>query len=79
MRRQLTITVSEEVYEGLYRVIGRRHISRFLESLARPHVIAEDMERAYQRMSQDKEREAQALQWADAREVECAIKTPSGL
>jgi predicted CopG family antitoxin len=39
MHKKLTITLDEKVYEGLYRVIGRRNISRFLEELARPHVI----------------------------------------
>ncbi|MCZ7663116.1 MAG: hypothetical protein M5U22_09395 [Thermoleophilia bacterium] len=39
MRRKLTITVDEEVHEGLRRVVGPRHISRFLEALARPHVV----------------------------------------
>ncbi len=34
MRKKLTITVDEEVYDGLHRVIGRRHISRFLNELA---------------------------------------------
>ena len=34
MRKKLTITIDEEVYEGLRKVIGPRHISSFLESLA---------------------------------------------
>ncbi len=34
MNRKLTITVSEAVYEGLHRTIGRRHISQFIEKLA---------------------------------------------
>jgi hypothetical protein len=36
---ELTITVSDEVYEGLHRRIGRRRISRFIDDLARKHVI----------------------------------------
>lgn len=38
MAKKLTITVSDEVYEGLHRRIGRRRIGRFLDNLARPHV-----------------------------------------
>lgn len=44
MHKKLTITLDEKVYEGLHRVIGRRNISRFLEDLARPHVIPSDIE-----------------------------------
>jgi hypothetical protein len=39
MKKKLTITIAEEVYAGLYRKVGRRRISRFLEALARPHVL----------------------------------------
>jgi hypothetical protein len=38
--KKLTITVDDDVYEGLHRVIGGRRISRFLNALARPHVTA---------------------------------------
>jgi predicted CopG family antitoxin len=66
MRRKLTITVDEEVYEGLRRVIGPRHISRFLETLARPHVVLADVDAAYAAMAADEVREKDALQWAEA-------------
>jgi hypothetical protein len=51
-----------KVYEGLHRVIGRRNISRFLEDLARPHVISSDIEEAYRQMAADEEREAEAME-----------------
>ena len=38
MQKKLTITIDEDVYAGLYRVVGRRKISKFIESLVRPHV-----------------------------------------
>jgi predicted CopG family antitoxin len=66
MRRKLTITVDEEVYEGLRRVIGPRHISRFLETLARPHVVLADVDAAYAAMAADEVREKDALEWAEA-------------
>ena len=66
MQKKLTITINEKVYEGLYRVIGRHHISRFIENLVRPHVLNQDFEAAYEEMAQDKAREANALEWSEA-------------
>lgn len=66
MRRKLTITVDERVYAGLHRVVGRRRISRFIESLVRPHVVGKDLEAAYRQMAQEETREAEALEWAEA-------------
>lgn len=65
MQKKLTITIDEAVYNGLHRVIGRRRISRFLEDLARPHVVSRDLEAAYQEMAQDEAREAEALAWSE--------------
>jgi predicted CopG family antitoxin len=66
MQKKLTITIDEEVYQGLYSVVGPRKISRFIENLVRPHVLIPDMEAAYQEMAQDEEREAEALEWAES-------------
>ncbi len=66
MQRKLTITIDNEVYEGLYEIIGARRISRFIENLVRPYVIHPDLEAAYREMAQDEEREAEALEWAEA-------------
>lgn len=66
MQKKLTITIDEEVYKGLYRVVGPRHISKFVESLVRPHVVAEDLDAAYAAMASDETREAEALEWAEA-------------
>ena len=65
MQKKLTITIDEEVYEGLYQTIGRRRISRFIEKLIRPHVLQPDLEQAYQRMAQDEKREAGAIEWIE--------------
>ncbi len=65
MQKKLTITVDERVYRGLHSVVGRRRISRFVESLVRPHVIGKDLETAYRQMAQDEAREAEALEWAE--------------
>ncbi len=66
MRKKLTITLDEQVYEGLHQVIGDRRISRFIEDLVRPHVISADLEIAYMEMAADESREAEALDWAEA-------------
>lgn len=63
--KKLTITVEDEIYEGLYRKIGPRRISRFLESLARPHVIDSDLEAAYREMASDETREGEAEEWSE--------------
>jgi hypothetical protein len=65
MNRKLTITVSEPVYEGLHRVVGRRRISQFIEKLARPHVVPQDVEAAYRDMAADHAREDAALEWSE--------------
>lgn len=65
MTRKLTITIDDEVYEGLYRRIGPRRISRFLESLARPHVIDAELEAEYAAMAADEVREAEASDWVE--------------
>ena len=44
MQRRLTITIDEDVYDGLYRVAGRRKISKFIESLVRPYVLDSDLD-----------------------------------
>ena len=66
MQKKLTITISEEVYEGLYEVVGPRRISRFIEDLVRPHVLYPDLEAAYAEMVREEEREQAALEWAEA-------------
>jgi predicted CopG family antitoxin len=65
MQKKLTITVDEEVYHGLHKVIGRRHISQFIEDLVRPHVIGTDLEAGYQAMAEDEAREAEAAEWVE--------------
>jgi predicted CopG family antitoxin len=66
MQKRMTITMDEVVYEGLVRVVGRRKISGFLERLARPHVLGDDLAAGYQAMGQDVAREQDALEWSEA-------------
>ncbi len=66
MQKKLTVTIDEEVYEGLREVIGPRKISRFIEDLVRPHVIKKEVYAAYKEMADDQVRESEALEWAEA-------------
>ena len=65
MQRKLTITVDEEVYLGLHNVIGSGKISRFIKEIVRPHVVHPNYESAYAEMAKDKNRENEALEWAE--------------
>ncbi|MBW1700482.1 MAG: addiction module antitoxin [Deltaproteobacteria bacterium] len=66
MQRKLTLTIDEEVYNGLRTVIGPRKISRFIQELVRPHVVKNDMYAAYKEMAADQARESEAFEWAEA-------------
>jgi len=65
VQKKLTITVDEKIYEGLYKTIGPRKISKFVEDLVRPHVIRPNLESAYAQMAKDKKREEEAMEWAE--------------
>ena len=65
MQRKLTITIDEEVYDGLRTVVGPRKISHFIEDLVRPHVVKKAMYAAYEEMAADQIRESEALEWAE--------------
>jgi hypothetical protein len=66
MQKKLTITVDAAVYDGLYRAVGPRRISQFIEDLVRPHVVREDLSAAYAEMAADEAREAEAEAWSEA-------------
>ena len=66
MHKKMTITLDEEVYEGLWRTIGNRKMSQFIEDLLRPHVLGKSLDDGYKAMAQDQAREAEAMEWTDA-------------
>lgn len=61
MHKRMTITLDEAVYDGLYRRIGKRKMSQFIEDLLRPHVL----DTALEAMAADQEREAEAQEWCN--------------
>ena len=67
MHRKMTITLDEAVYDGLYRIVGRRKMSQFIENLLRPHVVdTSKLDDGYRAMAADKAREAEAIEWCNA-------------
>ena len=66
MHRRMTITLDEAVYEGLYRTIGKRRMSQFIEDLVRPHVLDSTLDAGYRAMAADQEREDEAREWSNA-------------
>ena len=66
MHKKMTISLDEEVYEGLYRTIGKRRMSQFIEDLLRPHVTDAALDSGYRAMGADKVREAEAATWCNA-------------
>ena len=65
MPKKLTTTVDADVYEGLHNVVGRQRISRFLNDLARPHVVRQDLSIGYAAITADESREREADTWSD--------------
>ena len=66
MHKKMTITLDEAVYEGLYRTIGKRRMSQFIEDLLRPHVMDTTLDDEYMAMAADSEREVEAIEWCNA-------------
>jgi predicted CopG family antitoxin len=62
-KERFTITVDEQVYEELNRVVGPANISQFITSLIRPHLISVEMDSAYRQMAEDESRESEASEW----------------
>jgi hypothetical protein len=66
MHKRMTITLDEAVYDGLYRTVGKRRISQFIEDLLRPHVSGSALDAGYRDMAADIDREGEASEWINA-------------
>jgi len=75
MQKKLTITIDEEVYEGLHKTIGPRKISRYIQEIVRPHVVRPNLDSAYAEMARDKRREKDAEEWAEITFLDVANET----
>ena len=65
MSHQITITVSDEVYQGLQSVADGRTISEVIEELARPVIAESELDGSYREMSLDANRERDASEWIE--------------
>lgn len=54
MHKRMTITLDEAVYDGLYRTVGKRRMSQFIEDLLRPLVVDTPLDDGYRAMAADK-------------------------
>ena len=63
MHKRMTITLDEAIYDGLYRTVGKRRMSQFIEDLLRPHVMGASLDDGYRAMAKDKQREREAKEW----------------
>ncbi len=74
MRRKLTITVDDAVYEGLLRMVGQRKISQFIENLVKPYIADTTLDEGYRAMAADKAREAEAMEWTNVLSIDVSDK-----
>ncbi len=75
MHKRMTITLDEAVYDGLYRTVGKRRMSQFIEDLLKPHVLDTALDAGYRAMAADAEREAEAQAWIDGLIADLADET----
>ena len=66
MHKKMTITLDEAVYDGLWRTVGKRKMSQFIEDLLRPHVLGNSLDDGYKAMAQDHGRETEAMEWTNS-------------
>ncbi len=66
MHKDITISLSQDVYEGLYKRLDASDISQFIEDIVRPYVVTDALEAGYRMMAADSAQEAEALEWAEA-------------
>ena len=71
----MTISLDEAVYDWLYRTVGRRHISQYIEDLFRPHVLDTALDDGHQAMAADQERETETQAWCSALLADMADET----
>ena len=62
----MTITLDEALYDELYRTIGKRKMSQFIEDLLRSHVLDTSLDAGYKAMTADQARESEAMEWVNA-------------
>lgn len=75
MTHTLTITLDDDVWEGLVEAVGEDGVSVFLNALARPHVVRDALGIAYRKMTLQPGRENEAEEWIEAVIEDAASET----
>lgn len=73
MKRKLTVTISESIYQALYRQVGKGQITKFIENLVASNLDLKDesLEAGYRAMMADTEQEKEAEEWLSDERGEC--------
>jgi hypothetical protein len=73
VKRKLTVTVSESIYEALYRQVGKGQITKFIENVvsANLDLTDESLEAGYRAMMADTEQEKETEEWLSNERGEC--------
>jgi len=79
MRKRMTITLDEAVYDGLNKTIYTHPMSQFIEDLLRPHVMDTSLGDGYRAMATDYDREAHARAWCNALAKDVRDETRCGV
>ena len=66
MRKRLTLTIDQDVYERLRKASGKRNTSGFIEDLLRQHVIRPHLEASHTSIAKDEPRQTAAAAWKKA-------------
>lgn len=63
--KKLTITLDEEVYYGLHRLVGRGRISQFIEDLVRPYIDSGKLDASYRELAQSEALDDESSPWVE--------------
>ena len=79
MRKKITISLDEAVYDGLCSVVGRGKISKFIEDLVRPHALGGALDDGDRAMAADASREREAQEWINDLARDVTEQAPRGV
>lgn len=47
MQKELTISLSDETYQGLMKLVGEKNASQFIEAVLRPYILLAEENRTF--------------------------------
>ena len=51
MQKELTISLSDETYQGLMNLVGEKNASQFIEAVLRPYILLAEENRTFKILS----------------------------